>query len=191
MWAVGRMVFALNDFFESVEQGNVDEASKVFEEIKQVLDKGATNANGLTFIEVAMKVKKWRMVEWLLDNDFQIEIVGEVVEIKILSELENSASLKFFACVEGGEIEKASEFYKKNKKPKYFFWKNKKEYIDKGARNAAGLTFIQVATKRKNWKMVEWLMDNGFKYKVAEKKGEGNFNIDGGGVFGYLVVSRR
>merc|ERR1712151_953429 len=71
--------FAEDDFFKFVEQGNVDEASKLFADNKQVLDKNARNANGLTVIEVAMKGSHWDMVEWLLDSGFVCEGVGKEV----------------------------------------------------------------------------------------------------------------
>merc|ERR1712151_115017 len=71
--------FAEDDFFKFVEQGNVDEASKLFADNKQVLDKNARNANGLTVIEVAMEGSHWDMVEWLLDSGFVCEGVGKKV----------------------------------------------------------------------------------------------------------------
>lgn len=71
--------FAEDDFFKFVEQGNVDEASKLFEDNKQVLDKNARNANGLTVIELAMKGSHWDIVKWLLDSGFVREGVGKEV----------------------------------------------------------------------------------------------------------------
>merc|ERR1712151_549696 len=71
--------FAEDDFFKFVEQGNVDEASKLFADNEQVLDKNARNAYGLTVIEVAMEGSHWDMVEWLLDSGFVCEGVGKEV----------------------------------------------------------------------------------------------------------------
>merc|ERR1712151_445564 len=71
--------FAEDDFFKFVEQGNVDEASKLFADNEQVLDKNARNANGLTVIELAMEGSHWDMVEWLLDSGFVCEGVGKEV----------------------------------------------------------------------------------------------------------------
>merc|ERR1712151_394289 len=66
-------------FFAYVEQGDVGQASQLFTNNKTYLDKNASNANGLTAIEVAVKKYQWDMFEWLLDNGFKCEGVEKIV----------------------------------------------------------------------------------------------------------------
>merc|ERR1712151_1074115 len=67
-------------FFAYVDQGDVGQASQLFTNNKTNLDKNASNANGLTAIEVAVKKYQWDMLEWLLDNGFECEGVGKIKE---------------------------------------------------------------------------------------------------------------
>lgn len=44
-----------------------------------------------------------------------------------------------------------------------------KTYLDKDARNENGLTAVEVAIKGYQWDMVEWLLENDFKFEGVGK----------------------
>merc|ERR1712151_1491909 len=70
----------------------------------------------------------------------------------------DSVHLSFFACVEQGDIKKASKIYRKMNKQNIWckiFSKKRQQVLDNNARSANGLTVIEVA-------MVEWLLKSGF-----------------------------
>merc|ERR1712151_960711 len=75
---------------------------------------------------------------------------------------------KFFAYVEQGDVDQASQLYRKHKKP-FLFANQNKTYLDKNSSNANGLTAIEVAVKKYHWDMLEWLLDNGFKCEGVGK----------------------
>merc|ERR1712151_1102571 len=81
---------------------------------------------------------------------------------------EETLQEKFFAYVEQGDVRQASKFYRKHKKP-FLFANQNKTYLDKNARNANGLTAIEVAVMRYDGDMLEWLLDRGFKCEGVEK----------------------
>merc|ERR1712151_224038 len=75
----------------------------------------------------------------------------------------------FFKIVERGNVDEVSKLFADNK-----------QVLDTNARNANGLTVIEIAMKGSHWDMVEWLLDSGFVCEGVGKLVHGNGRYVGG-----------
>merc|ERR1712151_561485 len=117
-------------------------------------------------------------------EDFRFKFIGQCVEIEAKNRISSSTLVLCLQMkMEQADIKKASKIYRKMNKQNIWsniFSKKSKQILDNNARNANGLTVIELAMEGSHWDMAEWLLKSGFVCEGVGKRVYRNGRYVGG-----------